>query len=86
MNVSTEVFVSQVIGQGSADLELSERDLARIVEQALDPIQFGERVLAIVPIKLATTTPIFSSHSQPKSSRAKSAQFDALIAQGTTRR
>jgi hypothetical protein len=47
-----------VIGEGSADTDLNHEQLSAIVEQALEIIKPGERILAIIPIRHAMTTPI----------------------------
>ncbi len=82
--MSTDVLVPQVIGHGSAELELSETDLKAIVEQALDPIQPGERVLAIVPDKTRddNTDLLFPFAAEVLTGKGVT-RFDALIAQGT---
>jgi len=81
--VSTEV-ASRVIGQGSAALDLNEAELSAIVEQALEPIQSGERVLAIVPDRTRddNTDRLFPFAAKVLN-RKRAARFDALIAQGT---
>jgi nickel-dependent lactate racemase len=82
--VSTEVLPSQLLGEGSPDSDLTEQDLHTIVEQALEPILSGERVLAIVPDKTRDdntdqlfpfTVDVLGAHDV--------AQFDVLVAQGT---
>ena len=82
--MSTDVSASQVIGEGSAELELTPTVLSAIVEQALDPIHPGERVLAIVPDKTRDdNTDLLFPIAAEVLARRSVAQFDALIAQGT---
>ncbi len=82
--MSTDVSVPQVIGEGSAELELTPTVLSAIVEQALDPIQPGERVLAIIPDKTRDdNTDLLFPVAAEVLARRSVAQFDALIAQGT---
>jgi nickel-dependent lactate racemase len=82
--VSTDVSASQVIGEGSAELELTPTVLSAIVQQALDPIQPGERVLAIIPDKTRDdSTDLVFPIAEEVLARRSVAQFDALIAQGT---
>ena len=82
--MSTDVSASQVIGEGSAELELTPTVLSAIVEQALDPIQPGERVLAIIPDKTRDdNTDLLFPVTAEVLARRSAAQFDALIAQGT---
>jgi nickel-dependent lactate racemase len=82
--VSTEVLTGQVVGEGSPDSELSSSTLAAIVEQALESIKPGERVLAIVPDKTRddNTDLLFPFAAEVLTGRSV-ARFDALIAQGT---
>ena len=47
----TENAADRVIGQGSVTRSLSDSDLRKIVEQALENVPIGARVLAIVPDK-----------------------------------
>jgi nickel-dependent lactate racemase len=82
--VSTDVSASQVIGEGSVKLELTPTVLSAIVEQALDPIQPGERVLAIIPDKTRDdNTDLLFPLAAEVLARRSVKQFDALIAQGT---
>jgi nickel-dependent lactate racemase len=73
-----------VIGEGSADTDLNHEQLSAIVEQALEIIKPGERVLAIIPDKTRDDNtdilfPITSRILDRRSVRC----FDALVAQGT---
>jgi lactate racemase len=82
--VSTEVLPYQVAGEGSAETDLSEAELCAIVEQALEPILPGERVLAIVPDKTRDdNTDLLFPAAIDVLGQHRVAQFDALIAQGT---
>jgi len=83
-NLSAEVLTQPVIGEGSADNDLNHEELSAIVEQALEIVKPGERVLAIIPDKtrddntdvlFPITSRILDQHSV--------ACFDALVAQGT---
>src|SRR6266567_9390814 len=80
----SEIFLPTVIGQGSPELDLSYSELREIVTQALDSIEGGERVLAIIPDRTRddNTDQIFPAAAEVLAQR-KVAQFDALIAQGT---
>jgi len=80
----SSVLTSPAIGKGSAELELAETELSEIVEQALDAIGPGERVLAIIPDKTRddNTDVLFPFAAQTLAGRGVS-QFDALVAQGT---
>ena len=73
-----------VIGQGSAATSLSDFDLRKIVEQALENVPSGARVLAIVPDKTRddNTHLLFPMASQVLAAR-KVTKLDALVAQGT---
>jgi nickel-dependent lactate racemase len=81
--MSTDLLTSPVIGESSAEgLELSS--LTAIVHQALDVVQPGERVLAIIPDKTRddNTHLLFPVASDFLTARGV-ASFDALVAQGT---
>ena len=81
--MSTEVITGSVVGESSAEgLDLST--LTAIVHQALDIVQPGERVLAIIPDKTRddNTYQLFPAASDFLSKRGV-ANFDALVAQGT---
>src|ERR1700689_419745 len=75
---------SHVVGQGSATTVLSDTDLRNIVDQALQNVPSGTRVLAIVPDKTRddNTHLLFPMASQVLAAR-KVAKLDVLIAQGT---
>src|SRR5882724_620135 len=80
--VSTDVLATQVIGEGSAQLELTDAELCAIVEQALDVIEPGERVLAIVPDKTRDdNTDILFPFAAEVLTHRSVGRFDALIAQ-----
>ncbi len=82
--MSTEVLTGRVVGEGSPDSELSSSTLAAIVEQALESIRPGERVLAIVPDKTRDdNTDLLFPFAAEVLTRRSVARFDALIAQGT---
>jgi nickel-dependent lactate racemase len=80
----TESVAERVVGMGSATKPLSDSDLRPIVEQALENVQAGTRVLAIVPDKTRddNTHLLFPMASQVLAVR-KVAKLDVLIAQGT---
>ena len=82
--MSTEVLPSQLVGEGSAESDLTEKDLQTIVEQALEPILAGERVLAIVPDKTRDdNTDVLFPFAADVLGAHDVAQFDVLVAQGT---
>lgn len=82
--MSTEVLTQQVFGRGSPESNLTDQDLATIVEQALEPIRPHERVLAIVPDKTRddNTDILFPLAAELLATRGVD-RFDALVAQGT---
>ena len=82
--MNSRSFVGDVVGQGSATKPLSDSDLRKIVEQALENVPSGARVLAIVPDKTRddNTHILFPMASQVLAAR-KVAKLDALVAQGT---
>ena len=82
--MSTEVLTPRVVGEGSPVGELTPATLAAIVEQALEVVESGERVLAIVPDKTRDDNtdllfPIAAKFLTERSVRS----FDVLVAQGT---
>ncbi len=80
----TEIYTPTVVGQGSPDLDLSSAELRAIVEPALQNIQPGARVLAIIPDKTRDdNTDILFPIAAEFLARKNVAQFDALVAQGT---
>jgi lactate racemase len=82
--VSTHVLADQVIGQGSAESELSEPELSAIVADALDIIERGERVLAIIPDKTRDdNTDLLFPFAAKFLKQRDVARFDVLVAQGT---
>jgi nickel-dependent lactate racemase len=73
-----------VIGTGSATADLSATQLVEIVEQALQPIQRDQRILAVIPDKTRddNTDILFPAAAKLLKDR-RVACFDALVAQGT---
>jgi len=73
-----------VVGEGSADGDLSPAQLREIVEQALLHVAPGARVLAIIPDKTRddNTDLLFPFAAEILSDRGV-ARYDALVAQGT---
>src|SRR5512132_2864251 len=82
--MATEICTPALVGQGSPNLDLSDADLRPIVEAALNSIEPGSRVLAIIPDKTRddNTDLLFPFAAEILASR-KIAQLDALVAQGT---
>jgi nickel-dependent lactate racemase len=82
--VSTEILTGQTVGEGSASSDLTLATLSAIVAQALDSIQPGERVLAIVPDKTRddNTDLLFPVAAKLLAER-EVGSFDVLVAQGT---
>ena len=82
--MSTEVVTVGVVGAGSADSDLTLEVLAAIVEQALEVIEPGARVLAIVPDKTRddNTDQLFPIAEKLLAEREVTC-FDVLVAQGT---
>jgi len=81
--MGTKLAVSP-IGVGAPTLDLSTDEMRSIIEEALEPIPAGARVLAIVPDKTrddntSTLVPLAASVLAAKGVGA----FDALVAQGT---
>ncbi len=76
--------MEDVVGRGAADLSLSPEELRTIVEEALQDVHSGERVLAIIPDKTRDdNTDLLFPFAAQILSQKKIAQLDALIAQGT---
>jgi len=73
-----------VVGEGSADGDLSQETLREIVEQALLHVSPSARVLAIIPDKTRddNTDLLFPFAAEILSDRSV-ARYDALVAQGT---
>src|SRR6266508_4503783 len=73
-----------VIGKGSASDALSIPELQAIVEEALQDVAPGERVLAIIPDKTRddNTDLLFPMAARFLAQR-NVAELDALVAQGT---
>jgi len=82
--VSTEVLTPCVVGEGSPESELDPTTLAHIVEQALEVVVPGERVLAIVPDKTRddNTDLLFPIAARLLNERDVKS-LDVLVAQGT---
>src|SRR3979411_803406 len=80
----TTATISDVVGRGAPTLSLSAEELRVIVAEALDGIEIGERVLAIIPDKTRDdNTDLLFPFAAEVLARRSVAQFDALIAQGT---
>jgi nickel-dependent lactate racemase len=81
--MSTELLTSSVVGASSGE-GLDLFTLTSIVQQALDVIDPGERVLAIIPDKTRddNTHLLFPAATRFLAQRGV-ASFDALVAQGT---
>ena len=82
--MSAELLTQSVIGEGSVDSDLNHEQLSAIVEQALEIIKPGERILAIIPDKTRddNTDILFPVASRILDQRSVKC-FDALVAQGT---
>lgn len=73
-----------VIGMGSAKSSLATPDLRAIVEEALDEVRPGERILAIIPDRTRDdNTELLFPMAAQFLARRNVLQFDALVAQGT---
>lgn len=73
-----------VVGHGSQDGILSHDELRAIVEEALQDIRWGERVLAIIPDKTRDdNTHLLFPFAIDVLAGCGVSQFDALVAQGT---
>ena len=80
----TSATLSDVVGRGAPTLSLAAEELRVIVAEALDVIQPGERVLAIVPDKTRDdNTDLLFPFAAQILAQKKITGFDALIAQGT---
>lgn len=80
----SEIYTPTIVGQGSPDLDLSNAELRAIVEAALQGIEPGSRVLAIISDKTRDdNTDILLPLAAEFLARKNVAQFDALVAQGT---
>jgi nickel-dependent lactate racemase len=82
--VSTDILIPPVAGEFSIERGLDLSTLATIVEQALEPVKPGERLLAIIPDKTRDDNtdllfPIAASFLEQRGVGA----FDVLVAQGT---
>lgn len=82
--MATEILTPKVVGEGSADAVLTPATMSAIVEQALEVIERGERVLAVIPDKTRddNTDLLFPIAARLLRERGV-ASFDALVAQGT---
>ena len=82
--MSTELLIPSLVGEGSFDNELSPETMTAILEQALEVIAPGERVLAIVPDKTRddNTDFLFPIAVRVLGERNLKS-FDTLVAQGT---
>ncbi|PYS69780.1 MAG: hypothetical protein DMF69_15905 [Acidobacteria bacterium] len=82
--MSTELLTPGVVGEGSSESELDPTTLAKIVEQALEVVAPGERVLAIVPDRTRddNTDLLFPVATRILTERDVRS-FDVLVAQGT---
>jgi nickel-dependent lactate racemase len=77
-------IMDAVVGRGAADLSLSPEELRTIVEEALQDVGAGERILAIIPDKTRDdNTDLLFPFAAQILSQKNIAQLDALIAQGT---
>jgi nickel-dependent lactate racemase len=77
-------ITNTVVGKGSARSSLLIPDLRAIVEEALDDVRPGERVLAIIPDRTRDdNTDLLFPMAAQFLARRNVAQFDALVAQGT---
>jgi nickel-dependent lactate racemase len=82
--VATEILTPKVVGEGSADAVLTPTTMSGIVAQALEVIERGERVLAVIPDKTRDDNTDFLFPLAAKLLRELGvASFDALVAQGT---
>ena len=80
----SEIYTPTVVGQGSPELDLADAELRPIVEAALQSIEPGSRVLAIIPDKTRDdNTDILFPIAAEFLARRNISQFDALVAQGT---
>jgi nickel-dependent lactate racemase len=83
VNSENLVILSDVIGESSAD-GLDQSTLTAIVQESLDVVQPGKRVLAIIPDKTRddNTHQLFPVATEFLTKRGV-ASFDVLVAQGT---
>ena len=82
--MTTEIYLPKVVGEGSAEAVLSPATLTRIVEQALEDVQQGERVLAIIPDKTRDDNTDFLFPVVTNILKEIGVEnFDGLVAQGT---
>src|SRR6266850_281584 len=78
------IATKAVTGTGSATDALSIPELQAIVEEALQDVAPGERVLAIIPDKTRDdNTDLLFPMAERFLARRNIAQLDALVAQGT---
>jgi nickel-dependent lactate racemase len=83
VNSESLVILSDVIGESSAD-GLDQSTLTAVIQESLDVVESGERVLAIIPDKTRddNTHQLFPVANEFLTKRGV-ASFDALVAQGT---
>ncbi|HEV8370742.1 MAG TPA: lactate racemase domain-containing protein [Pyrinomonadaceae bacterium] len=82
--MSTELLIPPLAGEGSFDNELSPETMTAILEQALEAIAPGERVLAIVPDKTRDDNTDFLFPIAVRVLGERNLRsFDTLVAQGT---
>lgn len=81
--MSSELLTARVVGESSAG-GLCHSVLTEILKQALDVVQPGERVLAIIPDKTRDdNTHLLFPIANDFLSKRELASFDVLVAQGT---
>lgn len=76
--------ISRVVGKGAPDAKMSNDELRSIVEDALDIVPRGSRVLAIISDKTRDdNTDVLFPFAAEVLQRRNITRFDALVAQGT---
>ena len=84
VKTAVEKSKKEIIGRGSPDADLSAEELRSIVEDALEPIAAGARVLAIVPDKTRDdNTDVLFPFAAEYLREKRVESFDVLVAQGT---
>ena len=82
--MSTQLFTSELCGEGSRESDLSAETCTQILARALEPIEPNSRVLAILPDKTRDDTTHILFPIANEILRDRNLQsFDALVAQGT---
>ena len=77
-------IIEAIVGRGAEGLSLSQEELRSIVEEALEGVGAGERVLAIIPDKTRDdNTDLLFPFAAQILSQKNIRLLDALIAQGT---